>query len=408
MITTEDTKQEKVYISTTGCVEGQLSSDVISRVLKQNNYVVTKEVSEADFVIFYACGLTEYSQEKSLRGLANIKEKMKPDAQLTIWGCLTKQNPDVVKSIQQDQASTPLDLVLRQDLEDSEVPLTGLSISASAEELVNVREAVQEASEAPLDRFTNSVILARFAKNKLRDMASSRTKPYFIRIAKGCKGNCTYCSEKPVFGDVTSRPIEDIVKDFEKSLSQGYNRFSLLATDLGSYGVDIDTDLGTLLNRIIETKTDVDYKLVLNQIEPDNLKTIYPSLEKPLASGRVEELMSPVQSGSNRVLKMMGRRYVIDDWRSIMRKINTDYPKIRLNTHLMVGFPTESDEDFNETMKILDPPPKLDFVTVFKYSSRPTVASRLIDDQIPEDVKEARRKQLIKKFARVYLKNLVQ
>jgi MiaB/RimO family radical SAM methylthiotransferase len=406
-MTTDSIKQEKVYISTTGCVEAQLSSEVVARVLKQNNYVITREVCEANFVIFYACGLTEYSQERSLRGIVNLKKKMNQDAKLTIWGCLTKQNPEAIKSVQQGQVITPLDLVLRQNLEASDIPLNGLSIAASTEELMNLREISHEFTEDPLDRFTRSVLLARMGKQKLRDKVSGRTKAYYIRIAKGCNGNCTYCSEKPVFGEISSRPIEEVVNDFKKGLSLGYNRFSLLATDLGAYGIDINTNLGTLLNRIIDTKTDIDYKLILNQIEPHNFKTIYPTLDESLASERVEELMSPVQSGSNRVLKLMGRKYAIEDWRSIMLKINTNYPKIRLNTHFLVGFPTESDEDFNETMKLLDPPPFLDDITVFKYSSRPSVASRLIPGQISEAVKETRRKKILKKFAKIYMKNFI-
>jgi len=407
-MTINSTQQGKVYISTTGCVEAQLSSEVVARILKQNNYVITKDVSEANFVIFYACGLTEYSQEKSLRGLINLKKKMNQDAKLTIWGCLTKQNPEAIKEIQQGQATAPLNIILRQNLEASDISLNGLSVAASAKELGDMREISHEFAEDPLDRFTRLVLLAKMGKQKLKDKVSGRTKAYYIRVAKGCTGNCTYCSEKPVFGEISSRPIEEVVSDFKKGLSLGYNRFSFLATDLGAYGMDINTNLGTLLNRIIETKTDIDYTLILNQIEPHNFKTIYPTLNESLASDRIEEIMSPVQSGSNRVLKLMGRKYEIGDWRSIMFKINTDYPKIKLNTHFLVGFPTESDEDFNETMKLLDPPPFFDGITVFKYSSRPPVASRLIPGQISEAVKEARRIKLLKKFAWVYMKNLIK
>jgi tRNA A37 methylthiotransferase MiaB len=380
---------------------------IVARVLKQNNYVITREITEADFVIFYACGLTEYSQERSLRALDNIQKRMIKDARLILWGCLTKQNPETLKSVNQAQASAPLNIVLRQNLETSDIPLTGLSIAAPSEDLLNVRELSPEATEDPLDRFTRAVLLARMGKNKLSDKVSGRTKPYFIRVAIGCNGNCTYCSEKPVFGEISSRPIEEIVNDFKKGLSLGYNRFSLLATDLGAYGIDNNSNLGALLNRIIETKTDIDYKLILNQIEPHNLNSIYTTIDESLASGKVEELMSPVQSGSNMILKLMGRKYKIEDWRSYMIKINTKYPKIRLNTHFLIGFPTESDEDFNETMKVLDPPPFLDNITVFKYSSRPSVASRLILDQVSEVVKEARRKKLLGKFARVYFKNFI-
>jgi MiaB/RimO family radical SAM methylthiotransferase len=404
-MSTSPPQQVKVYISTTGCVEAQLSSEIVAKILGQNNYNITRNVSEADFIIFYACGLTNDSEGISMRAIANLKKGMKKDAKLITWGCLTKQNPEAIKTLQLEQIKTPLNLVLKQNLEESDILLNELPISASTEELMNVREAVIEVKKDPLDYLTRAILLAREGKNKLRDKASGRTKAYYIRVAIGCNGNCTYCSEKPVYGAINSRPMEKILNDFKKGLSLGYNRFSLLATDLGSYGMDIDSNLGTLLNRIIETKTDVNYSLVLNQIEPHNLKLIYPSLKDALASRRVEELMSPVQSGSNKILRLMGRKYTIEDFRSKMLEINTSYPKIRLNTHLMVGFPMESEEDFNETMKILNPPPFFEDITVFKYSSRPPVASRLMSGQISDQVKEVRREKLLKKFARIYAKN---
>ncbi len=389
-----------MYISTSGCIEAQLSSKVIERLFEKNNYAITHDVGEADYVIFYACGLTEYSEKRTLQTLEKIKKTMAKDAKLVTWGCLTKQNPDALGSLQLGDTSIPMNLSLRQSLESSNVPLIGIPIAASREELLQMHETFPEAAKEQLDLLTRELLIAKQGEKKLKDILSGGKREYYIRIATGCNGNCTFCSEKPVFGTIKSRPVEDIIVDFKNALNLGYNRFSLLATDLGGYGLDLGSNLGTLLNQMIEVKTDVDYKIILNQIEPHNLKTIYPFLEKALASGKVEELMSPVQSGSDRILKLMGRKHTIEEWKSIMTEINTKYPKIRLNTHLLVGFPTESDDDFNETMKILDPPPFIDLITVFKYSSRPPAASRLIKGQISEEIKEDRRKKILKKYAR--------
>jgi MiaB/RimO family radical SAM methylthiotransferase len=390
----------KVYISTSGCIEGQLSSKVLERYLEKNNYTITHMVSEADYIVFYACGLTEYSEKKSLQALEKLRMMMTKKAKLIIWGCLTKQNPDVLNNIQLGETSNHMNLSLRQTLENSDISLNGIPIAASMEELTQMREASPEVISEQLDSLTRGLLIAKQGEKKLKDILSRRKSIYYIRVATGCNGNCTYCSEKPVFGTIKSRPLEDILIDFKNGLSLGYNRFSLLATDLGAYGLDMGWNLGRLLDQIIEIKTEINYKLILNQIEPHNLKTIYPFFEKAFASEKVEELMSPVQSGSNRILKLMGRKYTIEEWKGIMLKINTAYPHIRLNTHFLVGFPTESEDDFNETMKILDPPPFIDVITVFKYSSRPVVPSRLMKGEICEDIKEDRRKKLIRKYAR--------
>jgi len=401
------TQYQKVYLSTTGCVEAQLSTKCIENYYKKKNFSITRNIEEADYIIFYACGLTGETEKKSLEAITNLKTRMRKTAKLIIWGCLTKQDPEVIGTLCDDRVG-PLGILFKENLEATDVPLEDIPIASPAEELFSVRESTNQVYVEPLDRLTHTIFLSKQGYNRLGNKVHKRTRPYYIRIAIGCNGNCTYCSERPVFGRVKSRPIEDIVNEFKQGLEQGYNRFSLLATDLGAYGMDFGSNLGVLLRKMIETKTEVDYKLILNQVEPNNLNKIYPDLEEVLASGKVEELMCPVQSGSNRILKLMGRNYVIEDWKSIMLKINKKFPKVRLSTHLMVGFPSETEEDFNETKKLLDPPPLFSDITVFKYSSRPTVPSRLISDQVLETTKESRRKELLRKYARTYALNFMR
>jgi tRNA A37 methylthiotransferase MiaB len=402
------TEYTKVYLSTTGCVEAQLSTKCIEKYFEKKNFSITRDVGEADYIIFYACGLTGQSEKKSLQAINNLKIRMSKTAKLVVWGCLTKQNPEALWALCDGHTVGPLGILFKENLEATEIPLEGIPVASPAEGLISTRETSKQVYEEPLDSLTNAIFLAKQGYHRLGDKVHKRTRPYYIRTAIGCNGSCTYCSERPVFGRVKSRPVEDVVNEFKQGLQQGYNRFSLLATDLGAYGMDFGSNLGDLLRKMIETKTEVDYKLILNQVEPNNLNMIYPDLEEILASGKVEELMCPVQSGNNRILKLMGRNYTIEDWKSSMLKINTKFPKVRLNTHLMVGFPTETEEDFNETKKLLDPPPFFDDITVFKYSSRPVVPSQHIPDQVSEKTKESRYKELLRKYARMYAFNFMR
>lgn len=391
--------QLKVYVRTNGCVETQMSSMQIKKFIEMNQFSLVDNVKEADLVIFAACGLTDEREKEALEIINNAKKNMKNSSKLIVWGCLPKINPVLLAKIYDGPPIGLLDTnFIKETFKHSTIPFEEIVPAAASKELKLLHISGQNTINLD-DRVTRTILLSKQGYKKISDKIQKRTEPYYIRIATGCTGHCTYCSEKPIFGDVKSRSAEDVVTDFKKGLELGYNRISLLATDLGAYGFDINTNLGGLLSKLIQINNKTNYKIILNQVEPKNLIKIYPDLENAFSSGKIEELNCPVQSGSNRILKMMGRGHTIEDWTSYMLKINKQFPKIRLSTHLMVGFPTETEEDFQATMKLLKPPPFVE-IYIFKYSSRPTAPARKIPGQISEDVKELRRKELLRRCTR--------
>ena len=183
-------------------------------------------------------------------------------------------------------------------------------------------------------------------------------------------------------------------------MERGYARFSLVATDLGSYGADIGCRLPDLLTGMLDADPSGNCSLLLNQIEPHHLRTIYDAMEPAFDSGRIEMVMSPVQSGSDRILKLMGRHYTAGQWRALMMDIHRNHPGIRLNTQFMVGFPSETEEDFAATLDLLDPPFRLDELHIFRFSPRSIVPASRFPDQVSDEVKEARAERLLSRFAR--------
>jgi tRNA A37 methylthiotransferase MiaB len=220
-----------------------------------------------------------------------------------------------------------------------------------------------------------------------------RSEVYWIHTSTGCALNCTYCAEKLAFGRIQSKPIERIVSEFKRGLQEGYGRFCLLSWDLGAYGIDVGCTLSDLLTKLINTDDKRNYKLLLTQINPFYLKQMYSDLEEVFSSGKIEELGCQVESGSNRILGLMGRMYTAEEWMRYMLKIRNKFPKIFLTTHLMVGFPSETNEDFKATMKLLDRI-FLDDVIIFKFSKRQQTPASCFPGQIPEKVKESRYRRL--------------
>jgi tRNA-2-methylthio-N6-dimethylallyladenosine synthase len=153
---------------------------------------------------------------------------------------------------------------------------------------------------------------------------------------------------------------------------------------------------------MIKIENKKNYKIILNQVGFLQLKKISSDMEEIFASGKIEKLDCPVQCGSNRILKLMGRRHTAEEWREYMLGVNKKFPKIQLSTQFMVGFPTETDEDFKATLQLLDRPLVLDSIYVFKFSGRPAVGASKISGQVPEETKELRYKKLWQKYAYTY------
>jgi len=393
-----------VYVSTNGCVEGQLSSTYVEQFFRKNKLAVTRDPEQADLLVFYACGLTEQKEKDSLSIIIRLQERMKPTARLVVWGCLPRINPKSLRTIYDGPILGPTDTsFFEKILEKTTVSLDSV-LEARAANMLIATETSESNECYCTDKLANAIIFAKQLMGRLRARADKATN-FFIRVATGCTGRCTYCSERCVFGRIQSRPIEKIMSEFKWGLQQGYNRFSLIATDLGAYGKDIGLTLPDLLAKMIKTNYKKNYKLILNQVEPSYLKEMFYDLEEILASGKVEALNCPVQSGSDRILELMGRPYTADEWKEYMVRINRKFPNIQLSTHFMVGFPTETDDDFRATLKLLDYPLFLYNIYLFKFSKRPGVYASRIPGQIPEETKESRCRKLLQKHARKYALN---
>ncbi len=394
----------KVYISTNGCEEAQLSSMYAEQFFRKNGLTITNDSTEADLAVFFACGLTKQTEKDSLVIIKKLKNTIKPTARLLVWGCLQKINPRSLSAVYDGPAIGPMDTGFFETiLEKTSIPFDTIS----ANTLV-ARETSEPCTRRYADVFTSVLMLPRKGVEKLRFMTGGAPEktPFFIRVATGCTGHCVYCSERAAWGRIRSRPIDRIVSEFEWGLKKGYTRFFLVAADLGAYGIDIGCTLPDLFTKMIKRNDERNYKIILNQINPFHLKDLFCDLEETFASGKIQLVCSPVQSGSNRILKLMGRSYSAEEWREYMLRMNRKFPSIRLKTHFMVGFPTETAEDFRATLKLLDYPLFLDSMGIFKFSVRPTVYASRMPQRVSEETKELRRTKLLRKYAYMFMLNL--
>jgi tRNA A37 methylthiotransferase MiaB len=400
---------QKVCTITNGCDEGQLKSKRVQRFFLKNGFSAVADLSQADFVVFFACGLTIPKEKQSLLIIKKLKTQMKAGAKLLVWGCLSKINSKSLKEVYDGPVVGPKDLEYFESvIGELKVPINEISaITVVPKKTFGVPENKQPLPFDPvadlLMHIKKMIDHLRLPQRKwLFDTSSS-----FIRVAEGCTGNCTYCSERPAWGRVRSRPIAKITQDFALGLEKGFKRFFLVAADVGSYGVDLGCDAVDLLKEILRIGEGYNYALIINQINPRDLVRLFPRLEEIFASGKIEAVGCQVESGSNRIIRLMGRKYSARSWRDIMLRINKKYPFVRLSTHIMIGFPGETEEDFKRTLELLKFPLFIDWIGFFIFSPRPTIFASRLPCQIPEKMKQLRFKKIYRKFLLAHILNVL-
>jgi tRNA A37 methylthiotransferase MiaB len=399
----------EAYIVTNGCEEGQLKSMHVQRFFQENGFKITNDPTKADFVIFFACGLTEPKEKQSMLMLKKLESQKKDKTNLIVWGCLPKINPKLLREVYDGPIVGPKDMeFFEKVLSQTVVPIYEVSANAIVpKETLGIPEIGPKLPYDPISdalfHIKKRVDRVRLPQRKWLFDASS----FFIRVAEGCTGNCTYCSERPAWGGVRSRPIEKIIKEFKLGLERGFKRFFLVAADLGSYGIDLDCNAIDLLTEILRAGEGRDFNLIINQMNPADLGRLLPDMEEILASGKIEAIGCQVESGSNRVIQLMGRKYAAESWRECMLRINKKFPFVRLSTHIMIGFPTETEEDFKETLNLLDFPLFIDWVGFFVFSPRPTVYASRLPGQVTDETKQLRFKKLYRKYLFMYTLNVL-
>jgi MiaB/RimO family radical SAM methylthiotransferase len=398
----------KVYATTNGCDEGQLKSMHVRNYFVQNGYSVTSTFTDADYIIFFACGLTDPKEKDSLLLIQKFNSRKKKNARLLVWGCLPKINPKSLSKIYNGPVVGPKDVKFFESLlGKNKVSIDDVSANTVIPQKTSGIQVAPSMAYDPiidvLKRVNKRLDLIRLPKRKwLFD-----TNSFFIRVSEGCSENCTYCSEKPAWGGVKSRPMEKILAELKTGLHKGYTRFFLAAADVGTYGIDIGSNAIELLRQMVSVDKEKNYAIIINQMHPASMIKLISGLEEVFASGKIEAFGCQVESGSKRILKLMGRRYSAEKWRACMLRINKKFPFIRLSTHIMIGFPTETDEDFDATLKLLDYPLFIDWLGFFLYSSRPTECAHRLPGHVDFKAKEQRFKKLYRKYLFMYSVNVI-
>jgi threonylcarbamoyladenosine tRNA methylthiotransferase MtaB len=381
-----------------GCPRNEMDTAWLCSYFQANGWEVTNRAREAEAVVVATCAFDGDNERHSLRLLGLIHGKMKPGARLIVVGCLAGIIPDRVRRQFDALVIAPIEIHKLDEVIGARVKLCDTPPVNDAADLINYAKKCWTA----IERCPTARHLAETAMRKidgLRRNPSSR-RLFRIRVARGCDEQCSYCAIRFVVGRFRSKPLKDVLAEFDSGLQQGYDRFELLADDVGPYGTDLGTDILQLLREIFRRPSP--FKLILTDVHPQYLIRYQSDLIELLAanSEKIEVVRVPVQSGSDRILGLMRRPYASADVAAAVDELCRQGPTVKLETHILVGFPGETDADFEETVGFLRCV-HFDWIRVYRYTDRPNTLATEMSDKVPEDVIRRRAKRLNAEFRSV-------
>ena len=361
---------KKMYIQTYGCQMNQYDSERIAQVMGRANYMLTDEPANADLILLNTCSVREKAEQKVYSALGTWREikKQRANVIIGVGGCVAQQEGDrLLKRVPY------LDLVFG---------------THNIHKLPEMIEQVESAHARPVE-------IAFYRDPSYMENPGDRSHVQgakaFVTIMQGCNKVCSFCIVPRVRGREVSRPSGKIIGEIKLLAAQGVKEVMLLGQNVNSYGKTSngEIDFAELLGRInaIEGLSRIRFTTSHPQDLSADLVEAYASLDK-----LCEHLHLPVQSGSDSVLSRMRRGYTRTEYLDRIDRLRQRCPEVALSTDIIVGFPGESDDDFEGTLELLGQV-EYDEIYSFMYSPRTqTVSAKLYNDDVPEEKKKERLK----------------
>ena len=368
---------KKLFIRTFGCQMNEYDSDKMADVLHAAEGVIkTDNPEEADIILFNTCSVREKAQEKVFHDLGRVKhlKQQNPNLVIGVGGCVASQEGEAIV------ARAPyVDIVF------------GPQTLHRLPQLIAERK---EKGKAAVD-----VSFPEIEKFDAMPPAEVKGATAFVSIMEGCSKFCTFCIVPYTRGGEVSRPFTDVLTEVADLAAHGVGEVTLLGQNVNAYrgdmeGTDEKADLAMLIEYIAEVPGIERIRYTTSHPREMSQRLIDTYTKVPKL---VSHLHLPVQAGSDRILAAMKRGYTTLEYKSIVRKLRAARPDISLPTDFIVGFPGETDEDFEKTMKLIDDV-EFDASFSFIYSPRPGTPALELDDNTPADVKSARLARLQKRI----------
>jgi len=357
-----------VYIETFGCQMNHSDTEVVLARLHSAGYQRTEHMDLASLVLFNTCAVRDHAEAKVRGRLGALKpiKRLRPELRIALMGCMAQREKDALLS-----AYPQLDLVVGTD------------------QFVHLPQLLEEIETG-----------RRIAATEFGDFESTLWPAQraaginaWVPIMRGCNYNCTYCVVPATRGKEKSRPAEQIEEEVRRLAAEGFVQVTLLGQTVDAYGKTLGdgSTLASLLRRLHPIPGLKRLRFVTSHPKDITDELLDTMAELPKVA---KHLHVPAQSGSDRMLRLMGRRYTRGEYLVLVERARRRMPDIELLSDFIVGFPRESNADFNDTVSLME---EVRFASsyVFMYSQRPATPSAHLPDDVPEQVKRERCTRLL-------------
>ncbi len=326
----------KIFVEAYGCSASFADSEMISGLIVNGGHTLVDNSSKSDLNIVVTCSVKDVTANKMIHRIKSLKSKP-----LVVAGCFPKAEKNTVEKFSGNASLLgPNSLGMTLQVIDS---------TLNGKKLVALEDS--DLSKVGLPKVRLNPVVG------------------IVEIASGCMSECTFCQTKLSKGDLSSYRLGDIVRQVQTEIKEGCKEIWLTSTDNGCYGFDIGTDLPSLVNAVVEIPDD--FMIRVGMMNPMYMPRIKEDLIESFDNDKVFKFLHiPVQSGSDKVLHDMKRGHTVGTFREIVKKVKERFGDFTISTDIIVGFPSETEEDFQKTVDLLDEV-RPDMVNLSKYSIRP-------------------------------------
>lgn len=345
-----------VAVYTLGCKVNLYESELIISLLKENNYTLVDFNEKADIYIINTCSVTNESDRKD-RKIINEARRKNKEAIIVVTGCYSQINPETINA----------DIILGNKDKSKIIDLL--------EDYIKNKKQIKQIYDLTKVEFEKMNI------NKFENHTRA-----FVKVQDGCNAFCSYCIIPYARGRIRSKDLNETIEEVTNLVNNGYKEIVLTGIHTGRYGIDKNTNLYELLKKLVQIPKI--FRIRLSSIEINEITDEIIELIKT-NDIMAKHLHIPLQSGSDKILTLMNRKYDIDYFVKKIETIRKEIPDISITTDLIVGFPNETEEDFKDTIKLLNEI-KFTKIHTFPYSKRKNTKAASMPNQIDGMIKKKR------------------
>lgn len=341
----------KIYFQTHGCSTNFSETEVMQGLLKESGFEIVAQPEEADIIIINIC--TVKGEDTALRGIRKLKGDF-PDKKLVVAGCISREIIEPIREITEDAP-----LINTHNIRG----IVGL-----VEELLNdnIMEMLTKGGEIKIN-------LPKVRRNSIIGI---------VPILSGCNNECSYCSVKLIKGRLFSYPIENVVDDVKECLKDGCKEIWITSMDNAAYGLEKGkSKLPELMKEVLAVNKS--FFVRIGMMNPGDLKPILNEMMEVYKNPKMFKFLHiPFQSGNNEILKLMNRKYKVEDFKEIVRMFKREIPNITISTDIIAGFPTEAEEQFKDSLELIKEL-KPDVLNISMYKDRPRTRAAQMEQLAP-------------------------